>query len=361
MAEPGLFDRRNPGDPLVYSIPAHRSFADALATGLISAVGRDPMVLARGRILLPNNRAVRTVTEAFVRTSGGGLVLPRLIAIGDPEIGDRIGGALDPLDLADDIPPAIDPLSRQLLLARLVRADGESAAEAMRLAETLAAAMDALAIEEIPVSRLPGAVAETPELAAHWLRSIERFRAVLDKWPALLAERGVVDLAERRGRLLHAMADRWAQRPPEGFTLAAGVTASAPAIAAVLARVARLEEGAVILPALADTRAMPAEEWEALGPDEQGRGEESHPQYHLKQLLDRIGVGRDEVRPWRGGGRASSSAMRGRAVVNAMAMPAFSDKWTRLPPPERRLTGIRVAELPLRPLCSTSPHKNPLG
>ena len=29
-----------------------------------------------------------------------------------------------------------------------------------------------------------------------------------------------------------------------------------------------------------------------------------------------------------------------------MAMPAFSDKWTRLPAPERRLTGIRVAELP---------------
>jgi ATP-dependent helicase/nuclease subunit B len=346
MAEAGLFGRRNSGDPLVYSIPAHRSFADALAAGLIAAVGRDPMALAKGRILLPNNRAVRTVTEAFVRASGGGLVLPRLVAIGDPEIGDRIGGALDPLDLADDVPPAIDPLSRLLILARLVRAEGEGAAEAMRLAETLATALDALAIEEIPSSRLPGAVVETPELAAHWLQSIERFRAVLDKWPAMLAERGVIDLAERRGRLLHAMADRWAQRPPEGFTLAAGVTASAPAIAALLASIARLDEGAVIIPALADTRAMPAEEWEALGPDEEGRGEESHPQFHLKRLLGRIGVGRGEVRPWPGGGRASSSAARGRAVVNAMALPAFSDKWTGLPPPERRLTGIRVAELP---------------
>ena len=33
MAEEGLFRRRRPGDPLVYSIPAHRSFADALAAG----------------------------------------------------------------------------------------------------------------------------------------------------------------------------------------------------------------------------------------------------------------------------------------------------------------------------------------
>ena len=78
---------------------------------------------------------------------------------------------------------------------------------------------------------------------------------------------------------------------------------------------------------------MPAEEWDALGPDEDGRGEETHPQYHLKRLLDRIGVARDEVRPWRGGGRAASPAARGRAVVNAMAAAEFTDKWTgcRLP------------------------------
>ena len=290
---------------------------------------------------------MRTVTEAFVRASDGGLVLPRLIAIGDPDLGERIGGALDPLDLAEEIPPAIDPLERQLLLARLIRSEGESAAEAMRLAVELARTMDALAIEEIPASRLAEAVDETPELAGHWLKSIDRFRAVLDRWPALLAERGVIDLTDRRNRLLHALAKRWADRPPEGFTLAAGITTSAPAIAAVLGAVARLDQGAVILPALADPRAMPAEEWDALGPDEDGRGEESHPQYHLRRLLDRIGVARDEVRcRGQARGRAASSAARGRAVVNAMVAPQFSDKWTRLAAPERRLTGIRVAELP---------------
>ena len=82
MADNGLFQRRAPGIPLVYSIPAHRSFSDALVSGLLIALGRDPAALARGRILLPNSRAVRTVTEAFVRASDGGLVLPRLIVIG---------------------------------------------------------------------------------------------------------------------------------------------------------------------------------------------------------------------------------------------------------------------------------------
>ncbi len=346
MAEAGPFHRRNPGDPLVYSIPAHRSFADALAIGLTTVFAADPMALARGRILLPNNRAVRTVTEAFVRASNGGLLLPRLIAIGDPDIGERIGGALDPLDLAEAVPPAIDPLERQLLLARLIRAEGESAAEAMRLAGELARTMDALAVEEVPARRLAEAVGDSPELAGHWLRSIERFRAVLDRWPGLLAERGMIDLADRRSRLLRALADRWKQRMPEGFTLAAGITTSAPAVAALLTTVARLGQGAVIVPALADTRSMPPAEWDALGPDEQGRSEETHPQYHLKRLLERIGVARDEVQPWRGGGRASSSAARGRAVINAMVASQFSDKWMVLEPSERRLTGIRVAELP---------------
>ena len=346
MAEAGLFKRRTPGEPLVYSIPAHRSFADALAAGLIAEFGRDPLSLARGRILLPNNRAVRTMTEAFVRASGNGLVLPRLIAIGDPEIGERIGGALDPLDLVDEIPPAIDPLTRQMLLARLMRAEGEGAAEAMRLADALARTMDALAVEEIPASQLIDAVADVPDLAAHWLHAIERFRDVVVRWPALLAERGMIDLADRRSKLLHSIARRWCELPPEGFTIAAGIATSAPAIAAVLAAVSRLDKGAVVLPALSDTRAMPPEEWDALGPDDEGRGEESHPQYHLKRLLHRIGIAREEVRPWRRGGRVSSSAARGRAVINAMASPEFSGKWTRLSPPERRLTGIKTAELP---------------
>ena len=343
MADPG-----RPADlstPTVYSIPAHRSFADALADGLLRQHGRAPDALAGGRILLPNNRAVRTLTEAFVRISGGGLVLPRLIAIGDPELDDRIGGALDPLDLAEPVPPAIDPLDRQLRLAQILRGPDDSAAEAMRLAADLARALDALAIEEVDPAALKEAALLAPELAAHWSRAFDRFLAVIDRWPRELAALGKIDRAERRNHLLHAIADRWATRPPAGFTIAAGITTAAPAVAALLARIARLADGAVVLPALALADAMPDAEWDALGPDEEGRGIETHPQYHLKRLLDRIGIARGEVMAWRGTGRAASPAVRGRAVTHAMTAADFSDKWSALPPPERRLTGIRCAEL----------------
>src|SRR3954469_8436583 len=120
--------------PAVFTVPVHRSFADALATGLIQRFGKEPLALASGRILLPNNRAVRTVTEAFVRASGTGLLLPRLIPIGDPEGEDRMGGALDQIG-AGPVPPAIEPLQRLLMLAELVRSDGTTSAEALRLAQ----------------------------------------------------------------------------------------------------------------------------------------------------------------------------------------------------------------------------------
>lgn len=331
--------------PAVYSIPTHRSFADSLAAGLIAKFGDDPLRLASGRILLPNNRAVRTITDAFVRASESGLLLPRLIPIGDPELDERIGGALDPAGDEEPVPPAIEPLERMAMLASLVRGPDESAAEAMRLASELARTIDALIIEEVDPARLADAVADAPELAAHWEKALERFRAVLERWPAILAERGRIDLTDRRNRLLRRTADRWAEKPPTGFTVAAGITTAAPAIAAVLARVARMPEGVVVLPGLSLAGSMSDEEWDALGPDDRGRTEETHPQFHLKVLLDRIGVARGEVLFWPSSGRAASPAVRTRAVSHAMTAADFSDKWNGLKPAERRLTGIKSAEL----------------
>ena len=335
-----------PVAPAVYTIPAHRSFADSLVAGLIAGHGSDPLGLAKGRILLPNNRAVRTVTEAFVRASGSGLVLPRLIPIGDPELEERIGAALDLADEAELIPPAVEPLARLLALAALVRGPGDTLSEALRLAGDLARTLDALLIEQVDPGRLRDAAKDAGDLAVHWQISLERLQAILTAWPQELLERKRIDLAERRNRLLTRLAHRWSDEPPPGFTVAAGITTVAPQVVRLLRTVAFMPSGTVVLPALSLADSLPDNEWEALGPDEKGRSEETHPQYHLKLLLDRMGVGRGEVERWRAGGRAASPAVRGRAVAHAMTAAEFSDKWSGLKPVERRLAGVRLAELP---------------
>src|SRR3954470_17935966 len=177
-----------PDRPAVFTIPTHRSFADALAAGLIQRFGKDPMGLAQGRILLPNNRAVRAVTEAFVRASGNGLLLPRLIPVGDPELDERIGGALDRVD-GEPAPPVIEPTERVLTLASIVRGD-QGSAEALRLAADLGRTLDALKAEEIDPTRLRTAVSGATHLAKHWEHSLARLQLIADHWPQMLAERG---------------------------------------------------------------------------------------------------------------------------------------------------------------------------
>lgn len=327
----------------VYTIPSHRSFADALAAGLIARFGQDELGLAQGRILLPNNRAVRAVTDAFVRASGAGLLLPRLIPVGDPELDERVGGALDRIEKDPD-PPAIDPAERLLKLASILQ--GQGTAESLRLAADLARTLDALLIEEIDPRKLKGAVGEAGDLARHWEHSLARLELIYEAWPEILAQQGAVDLAEHRNRLLNRLARRWENDPPGGFTVAAGITTIAPAVAALVARVARMPGGMAVLPGLWLADVFPAEEWEALGPDESGRGESTHPQFQLKLLLGRLGIAREEVQEWRWSSGASSTRARSRAVANAMAAPQFSQKWQTLKPSERRLGDIRLAELP---------------
>jgi ATP-dependent helicase/nuclease subunit B len=338
--------------PSVYSIPPHRAFADAFAAGLLARYGREKTGLAGGIVLVPNNRAARALTDAFVRRAKGGLLLPRLVPVGDPELDERIGGALEPIGEGEAVPAAIDPLERLFLLARLVQQqlDGIDAAEALRLAEDLARTLDQLLIEQVDPGRLRGFAADLPDLSLHWQKSLERLTVILDQWPRLLAERRRIDLAERRNRLLAGVARRWRERPPPGFVAAAGITTAARAIAGLLRTVSRLPDGLVVLPGL--DLAMEDEEWESLGPHEpdevsglRHRSIETHPQFHLKLLLDRMGVGRGEVERWRWGGGRDAPAVRSRAIANAMKPAQFTAKWQSMPPADRRLSGVRALEL----------------
>ncbi|MBB5715315.1 double-strand break repair protein AddB [Sphingomonas aerophila] len=340
--------------PQLFTIPGHHAFADSLVAGLRRRAGDDPMALARTMVILPNNRAARAVTDAFVRASGGALLLPRLVAIGDPELGEAVGAAIDAADAPDPPPPAVSPHARRLILARLVAEERQAAgqpvgaAEAVRLAGELARVSDQLAVEEVPADRLR-TLDIGAELASHWERARESLAVLLDRWPRELARLNRIDSADRRRRLLGELVERWRVAPPPGLVCAAGVTDSAPAVARLLRRIADLPRGLVVFAGL--DLAMQQAEWDALGPHEpdpvtghRPRAIEVHPQFHLKLMLDRMDVGRGEVQPWREVAGAGSDVARGRAVANALAPAEFTSRWTTLGPADRRLSGVRAAE-----------------
>lgn len=342
-----MADRRGPS---VYSIPPHRAFADALVNGILAMHGGDPMALAQGTILLPNNRAVQAISDAFVRRADAGILMPRLVAIGDPELDDRVGIAIEAFD-DGDIPPAIDPLRRQLILARLLQEERAlerspiDAGEAMRLAADLGRVLDQLHIERVSPSALkqPALVEGQSE---HWQKSLDILSIILDRWPAELARLGAIDLADRRNRLLERVDARWRETPPLGFVIAAGISTGAPAIADLMRTVSRLPSGQVVLAGL--DLSMPDDEWEAIAGGAETRPIETHPQFHLAQLLARMDVARGEVQSWRWGSDADARALRSRAISNAMAPPKATGKWATLPAAEKQFSGVSAIE------CDTS-------
>ena len=321
--------------PTLYTVPPNEPFVDALAGGILS--GRvlpldpgAPLALSRLTILLPTRRACRALGLAFLRASPGrALLLPRIRPLGDIDEDEMSLG-----DEADEtLPDSVPPLERRLLLARLIqRLGGTPGGAALagagtpdqtaRLAQALAGLLDEIQIARVDPQGLATLAPE--EYAAHWQQVLRFLSLITDRWPAILAERGQMDPAARRNALLEALAERWEAEPPAHPVIGAGSTGSVPATRDLLAAVARLPQGMVVLPGL-DSQADD-ETWETIGP--------THPQYALKGLLAHIGIARSDVQLWPGdeGGGTGATRARARLIADAMRPAETITAWRALPP-----------------------------
>lgn len=304
-----------------YTIPAGVPFAEALARGVFDRLGAnaDPLAIS-ATIYLPTRRAVRTLADCFARISSGAALLPDIRALGDPDEEELLFDP-DAEDLA--LPPALDPVRRRLLLATLVRRwagqRGDrptSFAQAAAMARHLAGFFDEVEIRHVDLGRLDGLVPDS--LTEHWAEVRDFLRFLRDAWPEVLAAEGALDPAQRRNILLGQLVRRYRQSKPSHPIIAAGTTGSIPATADLLAAIAQLPQGAVVLPAL--DRDLDAGSWESVEP--------GHPQYGMKQLLDRVGVAREDVRDWPGSGATCESRV---ALIREALRPApTTDAWRAL-------------------------------
>ena len=315
----------------VYSIAAELPFLDTLVAGLVRQTDGDPLALARHVVLLPTRRAVRALGEAFLRHGNGrALLLPRLTPVGDLDadelalIGDEGAG-----DGGLDILPAVPALRRQLMLTRLVllwgvrRGTGPfTAGQAAPLAAELARFLDEVQAEG---SDLGGLEALVPaDYAEHWQDVLKFLDIVRVHWPAALAAIGCLDPAERRNRVLAAQVDSWRRAPPAHPVIAAGITGGLPAVADLVAAVAALPQGMVVLPGLA--RDGDSDAWAEIAADP------AHPQHLLARLLDRLGCDPAAVRDWPAALTAGASPLRRAVVLEALRPAASSERWREVPP-----------------------------
>jgi ATP-dependent helicase/nuclease subunit B len=331
--------------PRVFTIPASVPFLPTLVRALVDgalvpgfAPGGDPLALTTATLYLPTRRACRLARDVFLDVLGSeAALLPRIVPIGDIDE-DEIAfaeaatgpAAADALEL----PPALGGLTRRMLLARLVLAWAQqlkpepgdqplvvaTPAAALALADDLARLMDDLAMREVDWSRLDGLVPE--HVDTYWQLTLDFLKIAREEWPRILAERQAIEPAERRDRLINAEAARLAAAP-DGPVIAAGSTGSMPATAKLLATIAKLPHGAVVLPGL-DTD-LDDDAWELIGAgaDDDAWPAFGHPQFALRGLLARIGIGRDEVVP------LAPPATHGREVLlsEALRPAAATDRW----------------------------------
>lgn len=319
---------RSPALNTVFNLPANRPFLPDLAQGLIERFGT---TLADTLVLMPSRRACLALRDAFLTHCGdGAMLLPRMQPVADTGSGDL------PVDSETlDLPPAIDPLRRQLLLARLVRAKQPDMTDehAIRLAADLADLLDELQTEEIDLARLDGLIGD--ELADHW-REILQFLHILGRnWPAVLAHEEAIDPSERRRLLLDRVIGRWHTNPPAHPVVAAGITGTIPAVARLLRAVRELPNGTVILPGL-DLHLDDAS-WQAVATAP------THPQYGLHRLLGELAVERSDIETWPA---PVASSPRAQLLSDIMRPARTSDIWQTMPaPPDAATLGLELAEM----------------
>ncbi|MXX91608.1 MAG: double-strand break repair protein AddB [Boseongicola sp. SB0677_bin_26] len=272
------------GCPRVFGVPPGADFPQVVVERILDAhAGRPPENLARVRLLVNSRRMQRRFASLF--RASGPLLLPRILLVTEIE---RILPGID-------LPRPVSRLRRQLelaqLTARLVDAEPDLAhpAAAVSLADSLASLLDEIQGEGIA----PGQVRalEIGDDSLHWQRSL-KFLDIVGAYVESASEDGL-DFEARRRLGVEQVSAAWASDPPDSPVIIAGSTGSRTTTRMLMCAVARLPQGALVLPGF-DVD-LPGPIWDSLGAS---RDCEDHPQYRFAALFSALGMARDQVATW---------------------------------------------------------------
>jgi ATP-dependent helicase/nuclease subunit B len=322
--------------PRVYATPLGVDFCAALVAGLDRLLqGQPPEAIARVELYVANARMERRLNALYLQRGAG--FLPRI----------RPVMALAEMADTEAIPAAIPPLRLRLELVRLIAAlldhNPELAPRTALydLADSLAELMGEMFEEGVTPQDI--AALDVAEHAEHWQRA-QSFLGIVTRF---MADDAALTLSARQTRIVAARAARWRDDPPDHPVIVAGSTGSRGATAQLMAAVAGLPQGAVILPGL--DRAMPQAVWAGLVEGRKaGLDGEDHPQYRIAKFAARLGLDPHAIPDW----PAATAVTAARAAIVSLALrPApVTDQWLAEAPHLRdvgpAMAGVTLLEAP---------------
>ncbi|MFD0911001.1 double-strand break repair protein AddB [Ruegeria arenilitoris] len=297
-------------NPRVFAVPPGADFPQALVRGLRARCdGRPPEALARVQLVLNTRRMARRVRDLF--DQGPPCLLPRISLVTD--LGENV-------DL-DQVPPAVPPLRRRLELTQLVsrlldqQPDLAARSSLFDLSDSLAALIEEMQGEGVP----PEAIRQldVTDLSGHWARA-QAFIGIADQF--LKTEDGSLDVQARQRRVVENLIARWQDAPPQHPVILAGSTGSRGTTLMLMQAVARLPQGALILPGYDFDQ--PAHVWERL---DSAMTSEDHPQYRFRKLMTELGIGPDQIAAWTPD--QPPSPARNRLASLALRPAPITDAW----------------------------------
>lgn len=306
----------------LFNIPLSCSFWDTLAKLFIDKYSGDYLQLANVLFLLPNRRACVDLANAFVRIQGRTpAILPQMLPIADMDDDEVFfsGFNLDEMFEAEN--QTISRDERLFLFTRLIMSKPSdfglkqiSLAQALNLAIDLAKLIDTAINQGLSFDKLQDLVPE--KYATHWQETLKLLKIITEFWPMILKERDAVDACTLKNSLLFKQAQIWEKNPISQNIVVAGVTASFPAIIALLKSIINLPNGEIYFSGI-DRFANQAY-WDAV--------DETHPLFETKSLLELLEISPQDVIDV-----LSPSLPEREQLISEIMRPApVSDEWRRI-------------------------------
>ncbi|MES2665591.1 MAG: double-strand break repair protein AddB [Pseudomonadota bacterium] len=295
--------------PRLFAMPPGVDFPTHLVAGLQDRMRpHPPEAMAGVTLFLNTTRMLRRVTEIF--TTSGAHFLPRLRLVTDLGVEMPFAG----------LPAAVSPLRRRLeltvLIDRLLTAQPDLAPRSslFDLADSLADLMDEMQGEGVDPQRV--ASLDVTAHSEYWART-QAFLAIIAQF---FAQTDAPDTQARQRMVIERLTAQWAATPPQGPMIVAGSTGSRGNTALLMQAVARLPQGAIILPGFDFD--MPAPVWDALS---DAMTAEDHPQYRFRRVLQALALPATAVQAWRD--VAPPSVARNRLISLSLRPAPVTDQW----------------------------------